>query len=490
MTTCVCEVEQAGCGTHVMSNLSVYVGSDVDLETRSARLQLSLKEVLGCAWFGQVRVQLQHNGLLLSLLPGDWSAYYASFEQSLSKRSKVLDGQEDVDTSHDLPKASARAPKQAKKAALKEAWEALASCASCAESNQDNQDNQNNQKTKHNQVVLSVSTYGEIDVVCAAANLGDYLRLTSIKSFQPEVDHFDDVRVIKAYVNAKHQVAFASLGCYAQTNLACVAAYTQQAYLHDIQRACCKGLFHIPGNVFSDCYFQTLEKACYTRAEVLERVRVCGDALFLHNRCFADKEVVLTAARAPHTWRFFQKLVEFASKFCKHKDIVVAVLDQHPAICSLDIYKATVPDAVQTCRKVLLASGQSHERFVNDKRFWLDLVSSKAYASTLRSVPKHMLKDTNFALQLVKENAHVFGDVHHMYSQNKQFLYRCLQANHCVAKTNVLSYNQYYTRVRPFSDAQVISELERQFGPAKHAAQVFYYRAGMTHLLGLDHPPL
>ena len=453
----MCVVERAGSGEQVASGFLVNTDCDVDLQTRSVWLQESIKELLDCASFVEVCVSLQHNGPLLTMHPSTWASYYTSFELN--------------------PRAS-QCNKDAAEC-VRAAWELLSEHAAS--------------NSKHEQmIVLSVHTYDKAECMLAAIQFLD-TRFMSFKRQNVRSVYFNDPRIIKAYIRPHRKLVFWELTQQAQQNLLCVAAFTQEVYLQDLPKSWGHGLFHISGDVFSDCYFQKLSKLCYTRKEVLERVQVCGDVLFLHDSCFAaDDEVVLQAARAKHTPNFFSKLCDFASRLCDfeprlcdfaprlcdNKEVLVSVLRQHPNVYDQDDFQDKVKPWMKTCRDVLLAARTSHENFYSDKSFWLELFGSKCHAQEYLALPKPLLQDKEFVLKLVESNAQVIGVVYHFYQLDKAFLNKCLDVNCCVAPG---VRDGMYCYKRLFTPEETLQAALKQFGPSKHAALLFVQSCKHSH---------
>jgi hypothetical protein len=198
---------------------------------------------------------------------------------------------------------------------------------------------------------------------------------------------------------------------------------------------------------------------------VLQRVQQCGDALFLHDKCSVDAEIVLAAAHAVHSETFLSRLQDFAPEYCSNKDVVLSAVRQHSHAIE------DAPPELQVCREVFLVGGED---------FFLDSDDLQTCASRSR-IPLDLQRDKTFLLSLVCVNPRVFLSVLDWHAGDKSFFNACLEANPGIEAYLAHGFDYEDGTGIVFTRKQQEETILKKFGPALSAAKWYMRHAGMVN---------
>lgn len=408
-----CNVRWAGSHAVAADGLLVHAHDDVDLATRCFWLQHSLRPLVKSSWYGEVRAWLvspnDQRCLNLTLRPGDWRSYYEAtytkteFKQEraikdawavLAYQTKQQDGQQPtvvntlIVTKYSNP--------------VENACGFFTGCAVYNACITDLSKMMTESTARHPRVVAAAfdckrSWTNDTDVFFEILRLRD-LRKKLCLSCELEHEHEIQCRKLNNTVAAKTKDAV----FFVLKNTETTAASAND-------------LVHLHGDVFSDVFHQKLTPNCvYTRDDVLERVKVCGEVLLLHDKAhWHDEEVVFAALEALHGTQFYQN---FQQHYQNNEQFWVRASRAHSHVA------LKVPAQFRNnldIRVSLLqyASWEKKSRFhsaINawvkdakrDKHVWLAAAARATKYSTVNwtYMPPKLSNDENFVIELVSMN--------------------------------------------------------------------------------------
>jgi hypothetical protein len=454
-----------------------FSANTVDCATKAAYLQNTLLQFFkDCSWHGEVRAFAgQHE---LTLKPHQWSEYFSAYidndRHRTAKPAKPIDG------------------------LLVKAWNYL--------KNTDN-------------VRIAVTTYSKYESIIG------HLRTAAVTNPTGILDVWN--RLSDKEKTLRVVVQFIKIGRY---NFLCWDAAREaysiinrhfgaekiaecNAFLSELlAKSGCWYLSVCPprvlGNVFSDMIYQELSHGTYTRNDVLERAKVCGDILGLHGGWYLDDLEVMEAAlessylhRLPvigwcthHRSVWFKKLMndkQFMIKAILKNKRNSEALEFSSLANDPDVYAAEqTEECKQALRKVLCTNhsvdGPQSEfedhlspttkfhpnpveaayilaycpfntnidsKVSIDKDTMLDIVSRDA------SVLERIVRSA--AQKLVKQNAGLETAAHELVS-DQQFMLDCVRKNRYIVFQVVEAFPGLYIEAQAAAFAS--------FGPAKWAA--------------------
>lgn len=278
----------AGSHTIISPSLPVYLKGD--LATKSAALQEAVAKLIGsCLWFGEVKAVVGSSNNELTLSPASWKPYFEHYRKKQSTTRSVFDFN------------------QKAYAARKAAWEAVL--------------------TAPDHVPIVVTRYPEIESAVGYIASGKcsvaWHRYTCCSAALQRNE-----KVAAAALDAGmavYRLAPATLE-YPSIVVRCIQKQNKvhisqqlldnkpfvQTMLRtfDTFELATKCVFSVgvlrpdflEGQVFYDCVKSADDKkncsGAYTRAEVLERVKVYGDVVLLHEDFFSDEKVVVASIKS------------------------------------------------------------------------------------------------------------------------------------------------------------------------------------------------
>jgi hypothetical protein len=251
-------------------------GERVDLMTRAAVLQESLASLLKLDWHGKVRAFAgSAKQLELTPRPGEWETYFESFDVKNKDDEKA-------DT------------KRYDDSYLTSAWDFL---------------------TKNADALVIVTQYSAETSAAGQIRAHKSNCYNIWQSLPEKLKRTEQVAV--AYAKATTNFALFRFSDFPEVHYICIKNDNSYSFecvpetLKQNKEFCAKAselayykwycqMPNVPPRVlhnpFSDCLYEQLSPGEYTRQDVLERVKICGDVLLLHDPVHhADMEIVAAA---------------------------------------------------------------------------------------------------------------------------------------------------------------------------------------------------
>ncbi len=278
----------AGSHTVISPSLPVYLKGD--LATKSAALQEAVAKLIGsCLWFGEVKAVVGSSNKELTLSPASWKPYFEHYRKMQSTTRSVFDFN------------------QKAYAARKAAWEAVLTAPDHAtivvtrypeiESAVGYIASGKCSVAWHRYTCCSAALQRNEKVAAAALDAG-----MAATYLDPATLEYPSIVVRCIQKQNKVHISQQLLG-----NKPFVQTMLKTFDMSQLATRCvfCAGVSRpvfLEGQVFYDCIRKTLDdehcSGVYTRAAVLERVKVYGDVVLLHTNFLNDNSVVLASIKS------------------------------------------------------------------------------------------------------------------------------------------------------------------------------------------------